>query len=160
MNQQTKQEMNEDYGRAGQMVPAAKQTILPAVIESVLGELDGPSMNNFDGDQMNRWRLRSAACGPDCIGFDPESNTVMAIKYFYAHRIRMVSDRGEITEPVRCVLMDGNGDNRAFVSDGVAKDLADLIRMFGLGPYDPPIRVKVRQIKTRKGFRMYTLVPE
>lgn len=162
MNVKSKESTNAVPTQTGNLLqPAATQNILPEVIKSVLGDTAGATLNNFDGDTNNRWRLRSLACGPDCIGFDPENNTPFAIKYWYAHRVEVVDPRsGQITNATRCVLIDANDVARCFVSSGIAKDLADIIGMFGIGPYSPPLRVRVRQIKTRSGFRMYTIVPE
>lgn len=136
------------------------QTVLPAVMQQVLGDLAAQPFHNFDGDKMNKWRLASIATGPDVLKSSDIINKTFKLRYFYAHKVEIMSDQGgELFDAVRCVLIDDQDQAVGFVSDGLAKDLAMIVGMFGLGPYNPPIPVEVVQIQTRKGFRTYQLRP-
>jgi hypothetical protein len=136
------------------------QSLLPAVVESVLGQLGAKALHNFQGDNMERWRMQTIACGPGVKSGPDAREGVIALRHFYAHRVEMVDDAtGEINDGVRVVLIDPEEHAYGFVSDGIARDLGAIISTFGMGPYIPPINVRIKEIQTRKGRRTYTIVP-
>lgn len=70
------------------------------------------------------------------------------------------ANSGDTIPAVRLVLIDPDGETLAFVSMGAVLSLDMLRQLKGDGPYDPPIPVYVREIKTRQGWRLYKFVPE
>jgi hypothetical protein len=123
--------------------------------------LDGQAyVSNFDGDKMNVWRLTSLACGGDCKQYDEMPNGVMQLKYFYCHLVEMASQStGEYVNCIRTVLMDQDGNSYGFVSDYIAKEIDRLCQMFGAGPWNPPLTIKIKRFKTRKGMQCYSIGP-
>lgn len=72
--------------------------------------------------------------------------------------IRDSKTGGEVPA-VRTVLFDPEFETLAFVSEGALASL-DMIRTRkGDGPYDPPIPVVVKEVKTRAGWRIYKIIP-
>lgn len=122
------------------------------------------------------------AVGTTILGFDPTHEAHEAAVYaaesgesdppedyrdtpflLYAWMAKKIQLADQVTgdpQPaVRVVLMSPGGKMMAATSMGVVLSL-DLIRTFrGDGPYDPPIPVRVVETKTRRGFRLYRLVP-
>jgi hypothetical protein len=66
---------------------------------------------------------------------------------------------GDLTAAIRVTLIDKDRETLCFVSTGIAASL-DLLRTFrGDGPYEPPIFVVFRQVKTRRGFATLKMRP-
>jgi len=129
-------------------------------IEKVFGALGGASLDNFDGDTIQKWRLTSMATGPNCGKVDDVPAEGIPVKYFYVHSVQLDgATPGEVVDALRCVLIDDQGNAYAFVSNGIARDLARMIAVFGLKPWTPPISVKI-QVNPGKGpNKFYTIVP-
>lgn len=77
-----------------------------------------------------------------------------------AKRVPLYDDMArEYVPVVRVVLMSRDGKTLAFTSDGIVASL-DMIRALrGDGPWEPALNVVVREVKTRRGYRLYKLQP-
>lgn len=137
------------------------QQLLPEVVEGVLGSLGGKAFHNFLGDQLQVWQQISLATGPEVKSIDKLHPPEIDLKSFYVHQIQVAKETpGEYADAIRCVLIDRNGSAHGFASDGIASDLARLISAFGMGPYDPPIKIKVVPFETRRGRTAYSIQPQ
>lgn len=133
---------------------------LQHALERVFGTLGGPSLDNFDGDDIARWRLQSIATGPDVKKIDDVPAEGIAVKYFYAHPVELDGPTdGEVTEAIRCVLIDDQGVAYGFISNMLARDLARMIAVFGCGVWDPAIKVKIKVNPGKKGHKFFSIVP-
>lgn len=133
---------------------------LPAIVESVLGSIGAKAFHNFKGSALEVWQKTALACGPDVIPGNTHLDKVIALCEFYVHQVQVAGDTpGEYIDGVRVVLIDDDNTAYAFVSDGIARDLSVIIAAFGMGPYDPPIGVKIKQGNTRKGRRFFSIQP-
>lgn len=75
------------------------------------------------------------------------------------HEVQVANrETGEITQAVRCVLISSDGKTISFVSNGVLGSLRNIIQLFGRPPWDPPLKLFVRDVNTRGGYRTYNLV--
>ena len=136
------------------------QYATPAIMEQVLGSLGEAAFHNFTGTPLEVWGQIAKATGPDTMPADKKVNSVIRLVKFYCHKVMIQGPTsGEYTDAVRVVLIDSDDQQYAFVSDGVAGDLARLISAFGMGPYNPPIQITVRPFRTRKGFNSFTIQP-
>ena len=86
------------------------------------------------------------------------------IENIIAHDVEIHdSDSGEDRRVVRIVLVSPAPGSKAYaaVSDGVFNSVQMLTdsKMYGLPPFDPPIKVELVKVKTRKGFSTSRLVP-
>ena len=118
------------------------------------------SVHNFEGSETDKWRMITLAENDSVPGSEYAGGPVFMLKYWYLHRIKLVDAKtGEVTEPIRTVLLDNDGLKLHFVSDGIAKSMAKIIQVFGVGPYTPPIPLEIMEIRTRLGFKTLVLVP-
>lgn len=70
-----------------------------------------------------------------------------------AYPVTFLSDedsREEVT-CLRCILIDKNGKSYGAVSQGIANSLMRLFSIFGMPHWTNPIKVEVKQVKTRNG---------
>jgi hypothetical protein len=154
-----------DNPMAGQLVRQGNgdmqgHTLLPAVVEQVLGSLGSAGLHNFSGDLMQVWRMVSLATGPECRNVDDIPPEGLLLRNFYAHRLELVDPKtGEMSDVVRCVIIGPDKIPYAFISDGIARDLGAIISVFGLNEYEPPIPVTVQPVKTRRGYKVFRLIP-
>lgn len=129
-------------------------------IADVLDVENQPSFSNFDGDKQNLYRLTALVKGGTCQPGDKLPDQGIDLRYWYCHRVEMVAQTGgEIITPIRTVLVDKGLKAWQFVSDALPKELDTLREIFGDGPYEEPMRIKVDKIKTRKGYNTYTISP-
>jgi len=137
-----------------------QRQLLQTMISDVFGSLGGPSLDNFDGQPNEKWKLKALATGPHCKTFDDIGDRELEIRYFYVHPIRLDgATLGEYVDTLRTVLIDANGDAFAFVSTVLARDLANMVQTFGLQPWNPPIRVKITVSPGKSGHKFYNIVP-
>jgi Phage Single-stranded DNA-binding protein len=128
------------------------------IAESVLGRFATAIIHNFDGNELQRWRLTAIASSSEPKKFTDLGGGVLAIKYFYAHPVQVIRLDGEVIDATRVVLFQPDESAFAFVSQGIAKGLGQIISIFGWGPYNPPIECRVSQTATKSGH-IYNLVP-
>ena len=82
---------------------------------------------------------------------------VIEVTNIVCHSVVFQTDNGEEIEGVRTVLIDSNGDCYATVSDGIRSSLARIFAVVGMPPWEPPVKMAAREVKTRKGFRVMKL---
>lgn len=63
---------------------------------------------------------------------------------------------GQVDAQPRTVLIGPNGETAQFVSQGIARSLQNIMGLWGMPPWNPPLTVKLRQIETKRG-RTYNL---
>jgi len=80
------------------------------------------------------------------------------LQNFLMHTAYMANEDGEKVEVKRCVLIDKDGQTTSFCSDGIISGIGNLVQVYGMGPWEPAIPVKVVERKTRKGFKVKNLV--
>ena len=143
---------------ANQLIRAEQTAV--SRIEGLLGTIGQQAVHNFVGTPEEIWRLTARANAPEAMSMQDCRDKEIAVKYFYAHRVQIAGpSAGEYVDAIRCVLIDSNGVPFAFVSDGIAADLAQMIYTFGLQPWVPAVLVKPVEVKTRRGYRTYRLIP-
>jgi len=132
--------------------------------QGILAEMTGscaiPALHNFQGSGLEQWRqtaiARSSQCGSlkDCL------DRTIKLTNFYVHPVTLPGPTpGEIVNTVRCVLFDQDGAAFAFVSEGVATSLASIIEHCGMGPWSPPLLVRIEPSKTNRGRTVFNIVP-
>jgi len=113
---------------------------------------------NFDGDDRQQFSLRmrcmAASSGGDPVGKEFD------VRYWMVHEVDFESqETGEIVRTYRTVFVSPDGQTVSVVSEGVAAGVHEIFQQFGNKPLDPPLRLKINQIKTGRGRRFYQLVP-
>lgn len=131
-----------------------------STVEALAGLGNQSSIHNFTGDNVSIWRQITLGENKSESGADYAGKGAIGIVNWYLHRIKLAGNAdGEYSEPVRTVLYTDDGKILHFVSDGIVKAVASLIKVFGIGPYKPAIKVEILSIKTSGGFKMLTLIP-
>ena len=90
---------------------------------------------------------------------DDHKGEVLEIVNFAAHPVSLPDENtGEIVEALRVILIDKKGTNYDAVSQGIASSLQKIIAIVGMAPWtDEPLKIKVVEQKTRKGFKTNTI---
>lgn len=86
-------------------------------------------------------------------------NCTIALKDVYAEAVQFVSDKtGEVTDSVRIVLIDDEGNSYGCCSKGMFSAVKKLIQVFGAPTWEEPILVQPYQTPTRNGInKIFTL---
>ncbi len=136
-----------------------RDNLIQEVIGEVFGGMGAPELHNFDGTEQEKWRMIAMATGPGLGGFDDTAGKVINVKYFFVHSVDVDGPtRGEFASALRCVSFTPELVGYQFVSGVLARDLARMVRTFGLQPWEPPIHVKVTKTAGKKGH-FYNLIP-
>lgn len=155
-SQEVRQTVMEQEGQTQIIVP---DKMLQEVISDVFGGLGGPELHNFDGTTQDKWRLTALATGPETKSADDCVGQIINVRYFFVHPVEISGNTpGEFSRALRSVLITPDHDCYAFVSNVLARDLARMVRTFGLRPWEPPIAVQVVKSKAKVGH-FYSLCP-
>lgn len=142
----------------GQVVPFVPSD---QAIGEFLGVTGSLSLDNFDGNEEQKWMLESVAVDGETIKSNKIVNGVIPVKYFYLHKVEIVDEKtGEVNQCTRTVLIDPDGVAYSFVSGGIAMCVIRMAKRFGRKPFDPARRMMVRSRPTKDGKSMLVLVPE
>jgi hypothetical protein len=95
----------------------------------------------------------------DAEGSAADMRQGIEVEHVTIHPVQLVSDQqgGEVVDAVRVVLISPDGMRYACVSKGVERSIHELVALYGLPPWSPPLRVKLIEVQTRMGRRMYQL---
>lgn len=90
---------------------------------------------------------------------DDHKGEVLEIVNVAAHPVTLVDENtGELVEALRTVLIAKNGVIYDAVSQGIASSLSKIFGIVGMPPYnEEPLKIKVVEQKTRKGFKTNTI---
>lgn len=84
----------------------------------------------------------------------------LPVEHFLCHVVELTDPQtGECVNAMRTVLIGPDGATLALVSRGAFESLPVLGRAFGVPPWNPPRKVRVRRQKTRRGFHTIILEP-
>lgn len=101
-----------------------------------------------------RYRRKTERASDDVLGAE------LQLTDLYIHMVTITDEEsGEINEAVRVVLISPDRTATQFVSGGVYKSLKDIVSVFGVPPWSPPIIVKVAVQKAKKVGKFFYLEP-
>lgn len=86
-------------------------------------------------------------------------NCTILLQDVYAEAIQFVDEKsGEVTDGVRIVLIDNEGNSYGSCSKGIFSAIKKLIQVFGAPTWEEPIPVQPYQASTRNGNnKIYSL---
>ena len=87
-------------------------------------------------------------------------NSVLEVANVLCHPASKTDERtGEVSEFIRTVLFTKDNLTVAFGGEGIFKSAALLCQLWGEPPWSPPLRVRVKQVKTGAGRQLILLEP-
>ena len=131
-------------------------------VASQLSDLTNPNANFFcsiqnDGTRASQVKVYNAINSKG-DALDDHKGEVLEIVDIAAHPVTLVDENtGEIVEALRVVMIDKNGKNYDAVSQGIASSLQKIFGIVGMPTFNPPLKMKVVEQKTRKGFKTNTI---
>lgn len=150
-------EITDEAVASRSLIPTEQKTL--DLIGQVLGGLGTPTLHSFKGTPQEQWRQIALCEGGDIKSKADWGDRPIAMEHYYLHRVTVNGKSpGELVDAVRCVLVQPDGTRIGFVSDGIAKSIARIIMMFGVGPYKPAINIKIVDVKTPNGHT-YNIIP-
>ena len=88
---------------------------------------------------------------------DDHKGEVLSIVDVVAHSVRLRDNDGNLKDCLRTVLIDQNGTTYATVSEGVLSSLSKIFALISPPPFDPPLELTAKELKTRNNFKVLTL---
>lgn len=138
------------------LVPTNPEPNLPAIAGLVsLGQ--GVFSTLSPTDPETRYDLAEAITG-EALGVDDLGDPPIELAAIVVHPQTLVNEEtGEVFEVQRTVLKTADGLWIAFCSGGIVRSLKTLLALWGPPPWNPPLKVKVQRIKTRRGRTTFAL---
>lgn len=86
-------------------------------------------------------------------------NCTIYLQDVYAEAVQFINEKsGEVTDGVRIVLIDNEGNSYGCCSKGIFSAIKKLIQVFGAPTWEEPIAVQPYQASTRNGNnKIYSL---
>lgn len=79
-------------------------------------------------------------------------NQEITITNVYMEKAHYIDDEGIVTDGVKTVLIDENGEGILANSIGIVKAVYSIFSVFGMpDEWDEPMKVKVKQVETKRG---------
>lgn len=88
---------------------------------------------------------------------DHINETIMLTDVVLAHNEIVNEENGEISNVVRCILLDDKDITYGCVASGVYKSICNIHAIFGTLHFTEPLPVTIRQVKVKRGSTL-TLV--
>lgn len=135
-----------------------KADLAPADV-SILTNADSQFFCSIEDDGSREAKIKVYnAINSKGISLDDTKGTVLEIVDVACHPVTLVDENtGEVVQTLRTILIDKDGNNFDAVSQGVVSSLQKIFAIVGHPTYNPPLKLKVVEQKTRKGFKTKTL---
>lgn len=143
-------------------VPAAKVGSDLVSAEAMLAPFSARAVPRYatNIDVSSEWgaalasQLRAGAAKE----LDAAAGGVIDVTYWIAHVVPVTTDDGEVLTRPRVILSDTQGRAYAWTGETATRYWTDILAMKGLGPWEPPLRVLVNKVKSRRtAGHFYTL---
>lgn len=132
--------------------------VRPAVLASDLGNGSSGLWTSLDRSNPEHQGIMVRCLGTADKRSDDVLNTILTIKHVLAHNVDLVdSSTGEVTPSVRIVLVTMEGETIGTVSKGIFSSLQSITSIVGLPPYESGLRVRIKPVATRNGYRTLVL---
>lgn len=82
---------------------------------------------------------------------DLQDGTMFKMESCLIHDVELEDEnQGGLVTAKRVVLISPTGETVAFVSKGVYSSMRNIVGLFGIGPWHPPLVLKAKKVSTRK----------
>ena len=139
------------------MGDAQAVAVLPSGGPLQFGALDAQLYSTFPADERGRVvALMQGQATPLADMVDKE----ITIRHILAHTVEKVDEKtGEVTALLRIVVQGADGEAYQTTSNGIRDSIRLLAKFYGLPPWPEGLKVRVLSIRTRRGFKTFTLSP-
>lgn len=141
-----------------QQQPAPVADAKPAPQSWQLDQAGANFWSNIDeATQQGKYLTLKCEGQADCKA-DDVINKVWQTKWLFAKPASKTDDKtGEVNDYILTVLVTPDGRTLSFGSAGVLRSLAVLVRLYGKGPWDPPLPLTLKQYPCGENKRTYRL---
>lgn len=137
---------------AVQTVGQSQMDVVREALGGILGPDDAKIATNIPLDQTWGKSLASKCKADECVELKDAHGQVWPIRYWLIHVVPVEID-GEIHRMARVVLCTPEGKRLAWTGASTTRYFVDLLCLAGLGPYEPPLMVRVHRGTSRKEHR-------
>ena len=132
--------------------------VRPATLASDLGAGNSGLWTSLDRTNPEHQGIMVKCLGTADKRSDDVLNQILTIKHVLAHNVDLVdSQTGEVTPSVRIVLVTMDNETIGTVSKGIFSSLQSITSIVGQPPYDQGLRVRIKPVTTRNGYRTLVL---
>lgn len=132
--------------------------VRPAILASDLANAGAGMWTSLDKANPEHQSIMVRCLGTADKRSDDVLNTILTIRHVLAHNVDLVdSSTGEVTPSVRIVFVTMDGETIGTVSKGIFSSLQSITSIVGMPPYETGLRVRIKPVTTRQGYRTLTL---
>lgn len=140
--------------------PAAMTPNSPQAALAMFGGDEQPVYCSFDLNTPEGKALYfRAAQGDPTKVFEVSGQVIDLVHVYASYAEKNGKAEGEVIPLTRIVLVDAKGDMFGCFSKGIKKSIRQLVGVYGLPPFKPPVRVKVKLSQVGGGKNFLTLEP-
>lgn len=114
--------------------------------------------SSFTGDDF-KTKLKVSAALQSAKSIGDNLGKVIELENFIVQGIEIADENtGEVINTSRVILVDTKGESFYGISSGLLNGLENLVGVLGRpADWPEPVKVKVTEVKTRKGFKVFNL---
>lgn len=115
-------------------------------------------MSTFTGDDRGT-KISILSAMTNTKPLDEQMGKELAVSHFVVQEVEMTDEEtGELRGVPRVILVTDKGDAYHAISQGIYSSLKNITAILGMPEEGHwPVKVKVEQEKTRKGFKVFVL---
>lgn len=128
-----------------------------AKFEGIFGEEQQKIWTTLNLQNQADRKLMVKALGQADFTFDDLTDKIFTVENIVVHEVDIESESGEVIKQLRTVLISPDGTTCSFCSNGMVNGIKNLAFIYGMPPWNPALKVKIKQQKTRRGYRTYNI---
>ena len=150
--------MNNEMNNNSEVMVINKADLAPADV-SILTQADTQFFCSIPNDGTREAQIKTYnAINNKGDSLDDHKNEILEIVDVACHPVSLLDENtGEVVNALRTILVDKDGKNYDAVSQGIVSSLQKIFAIVGQPSYNPPLKIKVVEQKTRKGFKTNTI---
>lgn len=119
----------------------------------------GMTYSSFNAETPEGKLALYTAMNNPTFSVEEKLNCTIYLQDVYAEAVQFINEKsGEVTDGVRIVLIDNEGNSYGCCSKGIFSAIKKLIQVFGAPTWEEPIPVQPYQSSTRNGNnKIYSL---
>lgn len=152
--------MEQNINANNTAAESAELSVLPVTAESLIAGISGNTPSFYCSfkpqSDADKAALYNAMNNPD-VQIGDHIGQIINMRDVIVEAVDMEDDKGNPVKAPRCTIIDMDGATYCAISTGIYNALSRIIGVFGAPTWTSGLPVKVRQINTKGGRRVYTL---